>query len=134
MITREADYSVRAILYLSSKWPDGYPIAASILAEKMDIPYRFLRRIVRKLADGGFVVSERGRTGGVRLAKAPDSISLYDVLDAIDPKALRFNACLDAQTADCKRQKNCPVHTELRALQSVVDGKLSEVRFSQLEC
>lgn len=132
MITREADYSIRAILFLSSKWPDGYPIAASVLAEKMDIPYRFLRRIVRKLADAGFVSSQRGRTGGIRLAKPPARISLFELLNAVDGRAIRFNTCLNPDSKVCTRESHCPVHRELQVLQHFLDERLSDIRFDQL--
>lgn len=132
MITREADYSIRAILYLAGKWPDGYPVPASVLAGEMDIPYRFLRRIIRKLGEAGFVASERGRTGGIRLARNPADISLLDLLESVDSKAIRLNACLDHDIAECKRVKTCPVHREMNTLQTVIDNKLGEIRFSHL--
>ncbi len=132
MITREADYSIRAILYLASKWPDGYPIPASALAEEMNIPYRFLRRIVRRLAEAGFVVSERGRAGGIHLAKAPEKINLHSLLSAIDPKSICLNLCLEHQSPDCPRKPECSVHKKLDSLQATIDAKLTGIDFRQL--
>jgi len=132
MITREADYGLRAILFLSSKWPDGFPIAANVLAEEMQIPYRFLRRIVTKLADAGFVISERGRNGGIHLAKSPDSINLLDILENIDPKSVLLNSCIGPGATACQRQPLCSVHREMTALQSEIEQKMSEIKFSKL--
>ena len=131
MITREADYSIRAILFLSREWPDGFPIPASVLAEEMNIPYRFLRRIIRKIANAGFVICERGRTGGVRLAKAPADISLLDILQAVDLRAVTLNCCLE-DPGTCERQPICPVHHEMRSLQNILENELGSLRFDRL--
>ncbi len=132
MITREADYSIRAILYLSRQWPDGYPVPASLLADEMDIPYRFLRRIIRNLDHAGFVASERGRTGGIRLRRSPATISLHDLLTAVDPRAIMFNSCMDKSTPKCHRSPKCPVHREIGVLQQLIDNKLADIRFDFL--
>ncbi|MDT8389991.1 MAG: Rrf2 family transcriptional regulator [Lentisphaeria bacterium] len=133
MITREADYGLRTILFLSSKWPDGFPVAANVLAEEMDIPYRFLRRIVTKLAVAGFISSERGRNGGICLARPPADISLLEVLASIDRKSICLNMCLsDQENAGCDRHMTCPVHREMGALQKHMIQKLDDIKFSAL--
>ena len=133
MITREADYGVRTILFLTTKWLDGFPVAASVLAEEMDIPYRFLRRIVTKLAAAGFVSSERGRNGGICLARPPADISLLEVLACIDRKSICLNVCLtDPEIPCCDRHTDCPVHREMGLLQNHIDEKLNEIKFSSL--
>lgn len=133
MITREADYGIRTILFLSTKWPDGFPVAANVLAEEMDIPYRFLRRIVTKLASAGFISSERGRNGGIYLGRPPAEISLLEVLSSIDRKSVCLNACLtDSEAPGCDRHTDCPVHREMGVLQKHMEKKLDEIKFSSL--
>ncbi len=131
MITREADYAIRAVLYLSTQ-TDGRLVATSELADEMLVPYRFLRRIVQKLVDGGLVEAQRGKGGGVRLTRASREISLLDVLQTVDPKALCMNLCLDDRSA-CERSAFCSVRTRLDGLQERLAAELGDITFDRLQ-
>jgi len=131
MITREADYAIRVVLYLARQSDGEATVSTAELSEEMDIPYRFLRKIVRRMVDAGLVLSQRGKGGGVSLAVAPSRISLLDVLRAIDPKSVVLNACLDAP-ADCDRLRTCPTHAEFRKLQELLDKGLHAITFDEL--
>ena len=130
MITREADYAIRAVLYLSSQ-SNGRLVATSELADEMLVPYRFLRRIVQRLVESGLVHAQRGKGGGVRLTRPCQEITLLDVMQIIDPKALCVNLCLDDPEA-CKRAPFCSVRPCLDALQSRIAAELKRIRFDML--
>lgn len=130
MITREADYAIRAVLYLSSQ-PRGRLVATSELAEEMLVPYRFLRRIVQRLVESGLVHAQRGKGGGIRLTRPCQEITLLDVMQIIDPKALCVNLCLDDPAA-CQRALFCSVRPCLEGLQSRIAAELARIRFDQL--
>ncbi len=59
--------------------------SVSRISAEMAIPERFLTRIMRVLAEGGLVEARTGRTGGYRLARPPDGITLLDVLAVAEP-------------------------------------------------
>jgi Rrf2 family protein len=130
MITREADYAIRAVLYLSAQ-TDGRLVATSELAERMAVPYRFLRRIVQKLVDGRLVEAQRGKGGGVRLTRPAAELSLFDVLNTVDPKALSVNACLEDH-ALCVRAAYCTIRPRLDELQARIGTELQAITFSAL--
>ena len=130
MITREADYAVRAILYLAQHHNDG-PASSARLAEKMGIPYRFLRKIMRRLVTNGLVLSRRGKHGGVSLARPPHAVSLLDVLNTVDPHGAKLNLCLtDADS--CSRKPNCATFTAMSKIQTLIDKHMASVTFDQL--
>jgi Rrf2 family protein len=131
MITREADYSIRAILYLSQPGRAENVVPVKELAESTDIPYRFLRKIMLALVNSGFVISIRGRNGGFRLARKPQNISMLDVLQATDPRGVTLNRCL-REGEVCLQAGTCPVHVQLRALQDRVDSCLGSITFDEL--
>jgi Rrf2 family protein len=131
MITREADYSIRAILYLSEPERSERIVPVKELAECTNIPYRFLRKIMLGLVNSGFVISVRGRNGGFRLARKPQGISLLDVLQATDPRGITLNRCL-REGESCCQMGHCPVHVQLEALQERLDSSLSGITFDQL--
>ena len=105
-ITRETDYAIRCILYLSHK--QGEINMVEDIAREMQIPKSFLAKIVQKLARASLVKSFRGVKGGFQLARLPEEISLLDVMEAIEGD-VSINVCALDQTL-CGRSKTCSVH------------------------
>lgn len=130
MITRETDYAIRALYYLAQHEGEGV-LPASVLAEEMAIPYRFLRRILRQLVDKGLLVSVRGKQGGLRLAKAPEAISLLDIIAVMDQNAVALNLCM-SDPAACVRSSFCTVYDELCRIQAMVIGELAALSLRTL--
>ena len=131
MISKEVDYAVRALLFLAENYEQSERFSAATVAEKMHIPYRFLRNIIRVLAEKGFIESRRGNGGGLRLAKSPEQFSLYDVVKAMNPSSCMLNSCLIC-TGKCLRDNICPVHEKLVEVQKLIDEKLKEIKFNTL--
>ncbi|MGX5182338.1 RrF2 family transcriptional regulator [Streptomyces avermitilis] len=82
-ISARADYAVRAVLELAVRQDDG-PVKAEAIAAEQDIPHKFLEGILGDLRRGGLVASRRGGNGGYRLARAADTITVADVIRAVD--------------------------------------------------
>lgn len=130
MITREIDYAIREILCLAKAHGTGQILSVTELSAQMDIPYRFLRTLSRKLVAAKLVLSRRGNGGGLTLAREPAQISLLQVMRAIDPKSMVLNRCLVDEDG-CTRIDHCPVHEELAEMQKKLEVMLTDVRFSQ---
>jgi len=105
-ITRQADYAVRAVLYLSDLGPDQRA-ATSRIAEEQQIPPSFLAKIVSQLSVAGILQTSRGARGGVSLARKPDEISLLEVVEAIDGPIM-LNECVSHNGA-CVFGDTCPM-------------------------
>src|SRR6478735_6546870 len=87
-VSAKADYAVRACAELASS-PHGDPVRADDLAVGQQLPVAFLERILGDLRRGGVVASIRGRSGGYRLARPADEITLADVIrDVLDEVTL----------------------------------------------
>ncbi|WP_329459514.1 RrF2 family transcriptional regulator [Streptomyces sp. NBC_01497] len=82
-ISAKADYAVRAALQLAAA-PDGDSLKAETIADAQQIPHKFLEAILNDMRRGGLVLSQRGANGGYRLAAAPDTISIADVIRMVD--------------------------------------------------
>jgi Rrf2 family protein len=80
-ITAKADYAVRAAVELAAA---GEMVTAEHVAEAQGIPLNFLENILRDLRRAGLVESRRGQAGGYVLARAPDAITLADVIRAVE--------------------------------------------------
>jgi Rrf2 family transcriptional regulator, cysteine metabolism repressor len=76
-------YAVRAACYLAQTAPE-LPIPCSELAREGQMPDRFLLQVLRKLVKEGILESSFGVTGGYVLSRAPDQITLRDIVDTFD--------------------------------------------------
>jgi Rrf2 family nitric oxide-sensitive transcriptional repressor len=83
MLTKTADYALRALIYLAHDPEDGYHQTRD-LAGLLNIPHNYLGKILQQLGHKGIVESQRGMNGGFRLCRLPDQIRLFDVLHALD--------------------------------------------------
>ncbi|MCZ0205218.1 RrF2 family transcriptional regulator [Streptomyces achromogenes] len=82
-ISARADYAVRAVLELAVRQGNG-PVKAEEIAAAQDIPHKFLEGILGDLRRAGIVDSRRGGGGGYRLARVAPSITVADVIRAVD--------------------------------------------------
>ena len=105
-ITRQADYAMRAVLYLAKLGADR-KAATSQIAQEEHIPPSFLAKIVSQLSVAGLLHTSRGARGGVSLARSPENISLLEVIEAIDGPILLNECVVDA--ALCVFGENCPI-------------------------
>jgi len=131
MLTREADYAVRIVLHLAASQIQKTPASAARMAAALEVPYAFLRRILRRLTSQGMLVSRRGRKGGVALAVPSNTLTLLDVLKAIDQHKLCLNSCI-AKPGACAREPLCPVCRSLVKTQRVIDRSLAAISFDAL--
>jgi Rrf2 family protein len=79
----KGDYALRAVFDLAEQ-PPGTPIRIADIAKRQDIPQKFLELILAALKQGGFVESRRGADGGYMLARAPELITVGEVLRFLD--------------------------------------------------
>ncbi|MFM8321498.1 MAG: RrF2 family transcriptional regulator [Chloroflexota bacterium] len=105
-ITRQADYAVRAVLYLAQLGTDQRA-ATSQIAQEQQIPPSFLAKIVSQLSVAGLLQTSRGARGGVSLARPPEEISLLEVVEAIDGPIL-LNECAGSAGV-CTFGDDCPM-------------------------
>lgn len=80
-IPAKVDYGLRALLLLTAA---GAPQTADELAAAQGLPPRFLGAILADLRRAGLVASQRGAEGGYRLARAPEEVTLAEVIRALD--------------------------------------------------
>jgi len=106
-------------------------VSSADVAAEMDIPYRFLRKLVKRLVNGGLIESRRGKNGGVTLARDPRLITLFDIVQATGPRGVELSACVSKPQA-CQRSPLCRFLREFKVIQDGVDRHLQNIRISDL--
>jgi Rrf2 family protein len=127
MLSSKAKYAVRAAAVLAAAYEAHNWTATAEVAAREQIPRKFLEAILVQLRDGGLVESRRGPQGGHRLARAPGTISVADIMRLIDgPLALtpcasvtRFGPC-----PDCPDAVACRIQPFMRQARDAVAAVL----------
>src|SRR5262245_43854010 len=108
MLTKKSKYGLKAVLTLAEEAGRG-PVLVSDLADRQRIPKKFLEAILLELKRHGVLQSKKGKGGGYFLRRAPDEITVGQVIRVLDgPLALvpcasqtaymRCEECLDEKT------------------------------------
>jgi Rrf2 family protein len=126
-ITRQADYALRAMLYLAKLEP-AHRAATSQIAASKNIPPSFLAKIVSQLSIAGLIHTSRGARGGVTLARAPKDISVLEVVEAIDGP-ISLNECTITPDG-CPFSEDCPIHDLWCGTQAELVEKLRTTTFA----
>lgn len=85
---------------------DGYP--SEYLAGSVNTHAVFLRRVLRRLAEGGLIEAREGRGGGYRLTRPPADITLAEVYRVVEPDG-------PLTPSPCEPNAACPVGAGMRA-------------------
>lgn len=109
-LSKKTDYGLLALQYLATEAPSGVASARAI-AERYDIPVELLAKVLQHLARLGFVAAQKGAHGGYHLARPAATISLAEVVQAIDGP-LAITAC-GPEDDRCEQFGRCSVRDPL---------------------
>src|SRR5690242_9194397 len=108
MISQTTEYALRAMVILG-KQPEKQWKTKDI-AKLAHVPADYLSKVLQNLSRHQLVISQRGVNGGVSLGKPADSITVLEVVNAVDP-ILRIKKCPLNLKAHCTSL--CPLHKKL---------------------
>ncbi len=128
-ITRQADYAVRAVLYLA-RLGENERAATSTVAEEQRIPPSFLAKIISQLSIAGLLHTSRGARGGVTLARDAKDITLLEVIEAIDGP-IQLNECV-GEDRQCTFDEDCPLRPVWCEAQEMLVKRLKGTNFAYL--
>jgi Rrf2 family protein len=128
-ITRQADYAVRAVLYLA-RIEGNQRAATSQVAQEQHIPPSFLAKIISQLSIAGLLHTSRGARGGVTLAREPKDITLLEVIEAIDGPIM-LNECV-GESSTCTFDEDCPLRPVWCEAQNELVARLKGTNFQLL--
>jgi Rrf2 family protein len=118
LLSRTQEYALRAALFLGRSHESGSR-RTSELAKQTSIPRNYLSKILHQMAREGLIDSERGRTGGVRLARSPDRITLDEIITPFRP-ATEPRRCVLGRP-ECSDEYPCGAHDRWKNIAGRVD-------------
>lgn len=105
-ITKLTDYAVLVLSDMVRAGAEG-ACAARDISERTKIPLPTVSKVLKTLARAALVDSERGKNGGYRLAREPNSISVADIVDAIEGP-IAVTECSTEARGCCDLEGACP--------------------------
>lgn len=82
-LTSKSEYALLALVYLARQTGDGF-IRVETIATDQGIPHQFLEQILLVLKRGKVLISQKGQHGGYRMARAPETVTLAEIIRLID--------------------------------------------------
>lgn len=128
-LTRKGEYAIRGIVYLATQPADQVCLLSDIAAA-VDVPQTFLAKIFQQFSKIGLVRSYRGTGGGFILGRAPEKITLLEVVEAVEGPIIP-NRCVTGE-GECDRSTTCNVHPVWVNVQNKVKVILAGVSLKDL--
>ncbi len=118
MFSQTVEYALRAAVYLAGEAPE--PRTTDQVAAATRVPKAYLSKVLQGLVRAGLVHSRRGLGGGMTLAKAPEELTILEVVNAVEPIGRIASCPLGLASHGVNL---CPLHRRLdAALASVEDA------------
>lgn len=130
-VTAKGEYATQAVLLLSLRYPEVVTIHE--IAQRHHIPLKYLEQILLELKRGGILESRRGVRGGYTLARAPEGISVGQVLRIVDG-AFAESSCIhnEAMGGVCVEGQSCGLRQVWRDVQGAVERILFDTSFEEV--
>ena len=122
-LTQFTDYSLRLLIYLARLPEPGMATIAEV-AQFHQVSRNHLIKVAATLANEGYIVSTRGKGGGIGLAKAPENINIGDLVRKTELN-MNLVECFDAPNNQCRLIAGCKLkgvlHEAQAAFMAVLD-------------
>jgi Rrf2 family protein len=126
LISQTVEYALRAVVYLADR---GSAATTQEVAEATKVPPAYLAKVLQSLGRAGLVGARRGPGGGCVLLKPPAELSVWAVVDAVEPLQ-RIRTC--PLGLDSHRTRLCPLHKKLDDALAQVERAFRETTVGEL--
>ena len=132
-LSLRGEYALRAMVELGLKYDDSV-VRIRAISDAQNIPKRFLEQILNDLQSAGILESKRGRSGGYRLIRPPEQISLAEVVREIEG-ALAPVSCVSEKfyaRCSCPDEAKCAIRSVMKDVREAIVQILERVTVAEL--
>lgn len=127
MISQTVEYALRAIVTLAQN--DGQACTSQKISAITKVPWPYLSKLMQGLVRAGMIRSQRGLHGGFVLRKRPAELTIWDIVEAVDPLKRIHECPLDISSHGANL---CPLHRRLDDALALVEKSFRETTLDQL--
>jgi Rrf2 family protein len=128
LLTKDSDYAVRALVALASDRNRYMPVRE--ISAGQNIPYQYLRKIIQKLIQAGFLTAKEGGAGGVMLAADPGKIKVVDIIKVMQGD-VQMSDCLFKKEI-CANRNGCVLRKNLLRIEGLVQNEFGKITIAGL--
>jgi Rrf2 family protein len=128
-LSKKADYALMAMKHLAIR-TDAASASAREIAEQYDIPVELMAKVLQQLARRGLLTSHQGTRGGYQLSKPSTSISVADIIQAIDGP-LTMTSC-STEDEQCEQFTKCNVRDPLWRIKDRIVAALATCSLAEI--
>ena len=126
--TKTSEYAIRAMVYMVHQ--GDRPCSANRIHQALGIPYKYLGRLLRSLAEQGLLEATRGKAGGYRIKGDKSKILLADILQAVEGLE-DFRRCILGYPT-CSDENPCALHRFWAGRKESIEDMIDTVSLADL--
>jgi len=124
MLSNKTKYALKALLVLAKEYGQG-PVLISDIAQREDIPRKFLELILLELKNQGILQSKKGKGGGYFLARSPQNVSVGHVIRVLDGPIAPL-PCVSKtayrRCSECRDERTCGIRMVMKDVRDATAG------------
>lgn len=130
-LTKKGEYALRALIGLGLAYPEGMRQIQDLGREE-EIPRKFLEQILLLLRNAGYIQSKRGVNGGYFLRRAPQEVSLGEIIRLIDGPLSPVDCVSQSRPVRCPKEVACSIRGVLLDVERATAAILDRVTLADL--
>jgi len=131
-LSKKVEYGLIAIKHIASG-TRGNIFTAKEIADKYQIPFELLAKVMQKLSKQGYITSYQGVNGGYTLSRSPEEIKVSEIINAIEGKTTVTIVQCEAETPeDCSIHSTCTIKNPLMKLQNNINKVLDDLTVMEM--
>ena len=130
-VSQKLEYAMRAMIELARHADEGVLLSARQIAQRQQVPLRFLEQQLGALHKSGLVESFRGAGGGCRLSRPPAEITVADIASAIEGQVFPMG-CLEPTDHTCFADSRCGLQGFWGDVAQAIDGVFRQTTVADL--
>ena len=131
-IGRDTDYAIQALVFMSNAYRKDTHVVITVdeIVRRLDLPKRFMRRILQHLAKKKILSSHKGKAGGFSFLRSPARIRVIDIIEIFQGKIDLTNCFIRGRT--CPNTKRCLLRKRLKEMGRFLDREFKKITLASL--
>lgn len=131
MLSKTAEYALRATIYIALKGSEDNKLGIEEIAQGIDSPKSFTAKILQLLTQNNRVISSvRGPNGGFFLTDRARKLPVKAILEAVEEENVITKCVLGLK--ECSETRPCPMHTQYKAIKKQLKQMFEKTSIQQL--
>jgi len=127
--SKTTEYALRIMSFLAMD--EKRLISSKEISRSVNVPFRYLRKLLLVLAKSGLINSVQGKNGGYKISKNLSDISILDIIQAVGVDHIKNECFFGFQ--DCAFINKCTIHDKWTAVQENINNVLTTTSLAELK-